>query len=204
MDAGFECEIVPSVTEVDHARVESTRRAILLVNPIPLLGGDRVFPIAAARPDLSFVIQESGLLTPSERDAVHHAAARHANVEIRPFAADPAAVFRDARLLLVPHRVDNRPRVVLEAQTNGIPVIASDHPGLVESVGPGGTIVEDTDDPVPWVRAVSDALEADRYERLVAAAREHARRPEVDPDHVVDRFEALVTELIRTGVRRGC
>ncbi len=170
---------------------------ILLVNPIPLLGGDRLFPVAAARPDLRFAVQESGLLSSTEREAVHRWASGHANVEVRPFTSEPAAMFRDARLLLVPHRVDNRPRVVLEAQTNGIPVIASDYPGLVESVGPGGLIVADTDDPAPWVEAVTTALEPDTYSRLVAAASEHAQRDEVDPEVIVDRFEALVSELIR-------
>ncbi len=195
--AGFPCEVVPSVTEVDRARVDSTRETVLLVNPIPLLGGDRLFTIAAARPGLRFVVQESGLLTDEERERVHRLAAGLANVEVRAFASDPAAVFRDARLLLVPHRVDNRPRVVLEAQTNGIPVIASDYPGLTESVGPGGTIVEDTDDPAPWLRAIDDALEPARYEMLVRAARTHASRDDVVPERIVERFERLLADLVR-------
>ena len=33
-------------------------------------------------------------------------------------------LYGDARVLLVPHRIDNRPRVIAEAQANGIPVIA--------------------------------------------------------------------------------
>ncbi len=196
-DAGFPCEVVPSVTEVDRARVDTTRETVLLVNPIPLLGGDRLFPIAAARPGLRFVVQESGLLTDEERERVHRLAGGLPNVEVRSFADDPAAVFRDARLLLVPHRVDNRPRVVLEAQTNGIPVIASDYPGLTESVGPGGTIVEDTDDPAPWLQAIDDALEPARYETLVRAARSHASRPDVVPERIVERFERLLADLVR-------
>ncbi len=197
VEAGIACEVVPSVTEVDRARVDSSRETILLVNPITLLGGDRLFPIAAARPELRFVVQESGLLSGEERTRVHRLAAALPNVEVRSFASDPAAVFRDARLLLVPHRVDNRPRVVLEAQTNGIPVIASDYPGLNESVGSGGTLVEDTDDPMPWLRAIDEALTPGRYERLVVAARAHAARDDVRPERIVDRFERLLDDLVR-------
>ncbi|MGZ4675022.1 MAG: glycosyltransferase family 4 protein [Acidimicrobiia bacterium] len=196
--AGYACTVVPSVVEVERARTESSRRAVVLVNPIPLLGGDRLFPIAAARPDIPFVVQESGLLSSDERAEVQRRAAGLPNVEIRPFSSDPAAVFRDARVLLVPHRVDNRPRVVLEAQTNGIPVIASGYPGLVESVGAGGIVVADTDDPGPWIEAVAELWDDPvRYAALVDAAREHAARPEVDPEQVVDRFEELVTGLVR-------
>lgn len=200
--AGHECVVVPSVVEVDRARVESSRRAVLLVNPIAILGGDRLAPIARARPDIPFVVQESGLLTDSERVAIVAATRDLPNVELRPFSPDPAAVFRDARVLLVPHRVDNRPRVVLEAQTNGIPVIASDHPGLVESVGPGGRIVADTDDPGPWVEALAAVWDDDAgYRGLVEAAAQHASRDDVVPERIVERFEALVGALVSGDVR---
>ena len=44
-------------------------------------------------------------------------------------------------LLLTPYTLDMRPRVVLEAQVNGIPVLANDLPALRETVGPGGVLV---------------------------------------------------------------
>jgi glycosyltransferase involved in cell wall biosynthesis len=204
VEAGFDCQVVPSVVEVGHARVESSRDVVLLVNPIPMLGGDRLFPIAAACPDIPFVIQESGLLSAEERAAVRDAAAAQPNVEVRPFSDRPGALFRDARVLLVPHRVDNRPRVVLEAQTNGIPVVASDHPGLVESVAAGGAIVPDTDDPIPWIAAVRSLWDdAGVYDAARSAAELHAARDEVSPGRVVERFEALLEELVLSGPVRS-
>jgi glycosyltransferase involved in cell wall biosynthesis len=118
------------------------------------------------------------------------------NVEVRPFTSDPARVFRDARVLLVPHRVDNRPRVVLEAQTNGIPVIATDHPGLVESVGPGGRNVADTDDPRPWIDALRSLWDEPGYSAAVSAARAHAARADAAPDAVVARFERSLERVV--------
>jgi glycosyltransferase involved in cell wall biosynthesis len=196
-DAGFACEVLPSVVEVTP--VASTRRVVLLVNPIEILGGDRVWGIAAARPDIPFVIQESGLLDEHLRADLLDRAASVPNVEVRPFSDRPGALFADCRVLLVPHRVDNRPRVVLEAQASGIPVVASAQPGLIESVGPGGTIVTDTDDPAPWTAAVADLWDdAARYDALSTAAREHAHRPEVDAERIAARFETLLGELVAT------
>jgi glycosyltransferase involved in cell wall biosynthesis len=198
-EAGFDCEVLPSVVEV--APVATTRRVVLLVNPIEILGGDRIWAIASARPDIPFVIQESGLLDEHLRADVLDRAAQVPNVEVRPFSDRPGALFGDCRVLLVPHRVDNRPRVVLEAQASGIPVVASAQPGLVESVGPGGLLVDDTDDPAPWTGAIADLWDDPaRYDDLSRLARAHAQRPEVDAARIAERFDAMITELVG---RRG-
>jgi glycosyltransferase involved in cell wall biosynthesis len=193
---GYECEIVPSVVELDRSATSTTRKVALLVNPIEMLGGDRVWAMASARPDIPFVVQESGLLSDAEREAVTRELPKHPNVTLRPFTSDPAAVFADARVLLVPHRVDNRPRVILEAQTNGIPVLATSFPGLVESVGAGGEVVDDDAPPDAWTAALSRMWDDEaHYEALVEAARAHAARDEVAPDKIVDRFEQLLEQL---------
>ena len=199
---GFECDVVPSVVELDRSRTDTSRRTALVVNPSDLLGGDRIWPIADARADIPFVLQESGLLSDRERSGLHALAASRPNVTIRPYTDNPAEVYRDARVLLVPHRVDNRPRVILEAQANGIPVIASAFPGLAESIGPGGIIVEDADNPAAWTRALSNVWDDPTgYEFLVGAARAHANRPEVDVHRIVDRFEELLTRLTNRTVQ---
>jgi glycosyltransferase involved in cell wall biosynthesis len=193
--AGFACEVLPSVVEVTP--VETSRRVVLLVNPIEILGGDRLWSIAAARPDIPFVIQESGLLDEHLRADILDRAASVPNVEVRPFSDRPGAVFGDCRVLLVPHRVDNRPRVVLEAQVSGIPVVASAQPGLVESVGPGGLIVADSDDPAPWIAAIAELWDDPaRYDAVAAEARAYAQRPEVDAGRIAERFERLLTDVI--------
>ena len=196
-EAGFDCAVVPSIVELQQSATSSSRTTALLVNPIELLGGDRVWPMAEARPDIPFVLQESGLHSPDERHALRTLAARYPNVTVRPFQTNPAEVFRDAKVLLVPHRVDNRPRVVLEAQANGIPVIATDHPGLAESVGPGGILVDDVDDPTVWTDALGRVWDdTAHYADLVGAARLHAARPGVDPDSIAAEFEQLLEELV--------
>ncbi len=196
--AGFACTVVPSIVELDRSRTETTRTKVVLVNPIEMLGGDRVWAIARARPDIPFVLRESNIMSESDHAQIDRELPRHPNVVVEPFTTDPSEIYRDARILLVPHRVDNRPRVILEAQSNGIPIVATDFPGLVEAVGAGGVVVSNGAADDAWVEAVSTLWDDERrYEELVQAAVGHASRDEVVPDRILDRFETLVERLLR-------
>ncbi len=195
--AGYDCTVVPSIVEVDGARTETTRSAVVLINPIEMLGGDRIWALAKARPDIPFVVRESNMMSPEEHAAVARELPAHPNVTVLPYTTNPADLYRDARILLVPHRVNNRPRVVLEAQTNGVPVLATEFPGLLEAVGAGGMLVPNDAPPQRWIDALGAMWDdPERYAALVDAATRHAARDEVDPEHVVSQFEALVTELV--------
>jgi glycosyltransferase involved in cell wall biosynthesis len=124
-------------------------------------------------------------------------AAGFPNVEFRPRTTDLGIIYRDARLLFVPHRLDNRPRVVAEAQANGIPVVASGYPGLVEAVGPGGVLVDSEAPDGAWIDAVGRLWDdAGHYQQLVEAALGHAARPEIDPEVVTSRFEEAMRRLV--------
>ncbi len=190
---GFACEYVPSVVQLDACRVESTRDHVLFVNPVPLYGVDVAVGLASARPDIPFVFQESWPISPADRAALGVALRALPNVELRAATDRPADVYRDARVLLFACTVPSRPRVVLEAQVNGIPVVAVDRPGHDEAVGPGGLLVPPGADLARWQEALAAVWDdADAYTRLSTAARAHAGRPEVAPDLVVARFEELV------------
>lgn len=195
--AGFDCVVIPSAIETSATSVGSSRDRVLFVNPLPSHGVDRLWSLARARPDIPFAVQESWPLPDPTRAEVLAMTASLANVEFRPRTSDLGVIYRDARLLLVPHRVDNRPRVVAEAQANGIPVIASAYPGLVEAVGPGGVVVESEADE-EWIDAVSRLWDdRDAYQRLVQMALAHAARPDIDPDVVTSQFEEALRQLVR-------
>ncbi len=195
---GARAHFVPSVIELDRARCASSRDVIMLVNPRPSHGVELIPELARTFPTSPFVLQESWPLDESEMGHVTDLLHAHPNVEFRPYNPDPAEMLADVGLLLAPHKIDNRPRIVLEAQVNGIPVIASDLPGLVESVGPGGRCVS-TDRPVLWTDAIA-AIWANpaRYRELEMAARRHASRAEVQPDRIVADFLGLVGGLSGT------
>lgn len=182
VDAGF----VPSVVDVAAAQVRSTRERVLLVNPRIEHGVDIVDDLASAFPTVEFVLQESWLLSPAEKRHVDELLMRHPNVIFRPRADSPADIYRDAAIVLAPHKMDNRPRVILEAMSNGIPVIANDLPGLVESVGPGGIIASRSSE---WVDAIHTLWQDPiAYRQCENAARAFASRPEVQEEHVVASF----------------
>src|SRR5262249_12866168 len=92
---------------------------------------------------------------------------------------------------------DSRPRVVAEAQSNGIPVLGTEVPGLVEGVGPGGILV-DPDAPVSaWVSALSTLWDDQAaYARYCEAAREHAARPEMRPEYLAQRVEEELARVV--------
>lgn len=199
-EAGYEAFLVPSVVEVERWAVESTRRVAMLVNPEPDFGLDIVLGLAMARPDVPFVLQESRPLGDELADLERRVAGRP-NVEVRR-RRSLNTVYADVRVLLVPHRNDahsNRPRVVLEAQYNGIPVLATDLGGLREAVGEGGVLVPlDAPDEI-WKEAF-DRVWADPGD-LQRKARAHAARPEVQPGAVVSAFEAAMASIGVGGAR---
>lgn len=186
---GVDATFVPSLVDLRAARTNSSRERIVLVNPREQHGLHVVPELARSFPTIEFVLQESWPLRAVERAAIDQILAVHQNVWFRSRRKSPADVFADAAIVLAPHLLDNRPRTILEALSNGIPVIASDLPGLVESVGPGGIIVDAESGVMGWRDAVARLTQDPViYRELEAKARAFSRRPEVQPEHVVRSF----------------
>jgi glycosyltransferase involved in cell wall biosynthesis len=193
---GFDCVTVPSVVELDRCIVESTRERVLFVNPIDIYGVDIAIGLAEARPAVAFAFAESWRLDDDQRAGLLARLRALPNVELRARVDDPSQVYRDARILLVPYQHNNRPRVVLEAQVNGIPVLARDVPALREAVGVGGVLVADDAPIEQWARALDQMLEPERYAELEQLARVHSARADVDPEQIVTRFEQAVSAFV--------
>lgn len=186
---GVEAHFVPSMVDVSAARTTSSRERVVLVNPREEHGVLVVPDLARTFPTIEFVLQESWPLTSSERATIETILANHQNVWFRSRRSSPSDVFSDAAIVLAPHQLDNRPRTILEALSNGIPVIASDLPGLVESVGPGGLIVDRNAGPIGWRDAVETLWQNPAaYRHLEQQARAYSSRPEVQPERVVQTF----------------
>jgi glycosyltransferase involved in cell wall biosynthesis len=195
---GYPALMVPSVVTVDNYLVESTRKRVLFVNPVPSYGLEAALELAASRPDVLFAFVEWWKLESDERAALNRRlASRLPNVELRPATADPGAIYADARVLLAPFLLDGRPRVVLEAQANGIPVLARDLPALRETVGTGGRMVRGDASAEEWAAALGELIDdPDRYQEACDAALAYASREEVDPTVIVSRFEHALAELV--------
>jgi glycosyltransferase involved in cell wall biosynthesis len=190
--------VIPSIIEPDDYRVSTSRRVVLFVNPTPDRGLDTAWAVAAARPSVPFVFQQAWPMTAEQREELVTRAGSTPNVTFRDATDDPAVLYGDARVLLAPYVVPNRPRVIHEAGLAGIPTIATGAGGLVEATGRGGRLVDPGAGTAEWAAAL-DELWADEgaYEEAAAAARVHAARPEMDPEHLSARFEELVTAYQR-------
>jgi glycosyltransferase involved in cell wall biosynthesis len=194
---GIEAHFVPSMVDVSAARTTSSRERVVLVNPREEHGVHVIPDLAQTFPTIEFILQESWPLNGSERETIEDILANHQNVWFRSRRSSPSEVFSDAAIVLAPHLIDNRPRTVLEALSNGIPVIASDLPGLVESVGPGGLIVDRAAGPVGWRDAVETLWQDPSiYRDLEQQARAYGSRPEVQPEHIVQTFLQQVGNAI--------
>lgn len=193
---GHQCDFIPSVIDVSVTRVESSRRVALCINPIPSRGSEFIWKLAHGIPDIPIVMQESWPLTDSQLVDVRAHLKKLPNVEFRPKVDPGPAIYEDARVLLVPYLVANRPRVILEAQASGIPVIGANNPALIEAVGTGGmalplTAVDD------WAAAIRRLWNnAEYYGELVSQAHRHASRPEVDPSYIAGQFETVLNSLL--------
>jgi glycosyltransferase involved in cell wall biosynthesis len=192
---GFTCQVVPSVIEVSVTQVTSSREVALVVNPIASRGVGTLWQIASRLGDVRFVAQESWPLGPDDLESVEQHLATLGNVEFRRASPPGPDLYRDARALLVPYRVDNRPRVIAEAQANGIPVVVADSPALVEAAGSGGIVVG-ADDVDAWCAAIESLwTDRERYDVLSQRAWEHSQRDEISADAVSSAFEHLLVDL---------
>ena len=197
---GFECHVVPSVIETTHCIVSTDRTQIVMVNPIALYGIELALSIAKELGDLPFTFVESWPLSVRERASLELRCAALGNAQLLPFQRDPSRVYAHAKILLMLCTVPSRPRVVLEAQANGIPVLAVNRPGHDEAVGDGGILLGPDASIATWVQTLSSMWnDKAQYESLSAAALHHAVRHDATPEAVADKFEDLVARLV--GVR---
>jgi glycosyltransferase involved in cell wall biosynthesis len=87
--------------------------------------------------------------------------------------------------------------VIVEAQHNGIPVLAKSFPALAEGVGPGGVLVPRDASSDEWAAMLSRLWDDEaEYERMSALAREHDARDEMDPQRIAQRFEEAIEDVL--------
>jgi glycosyltransferase involved in cell wall biosynthesis len=194
---GLDVLVIPSVDDLAAYRTATRRRRVLFINPVPEKGVAKAWALVEDRPDIPFTFLRSWPLSASDETALVERAASHSNLELRPACHVPGEIYSDARILLAPYPSEGRPRVVLEAQINGIPVLGADSPGVREAVGPGGLLVPFEASDARWREALSSMWDNTvTYERLAHAATQHSLRPAVDPDTICDRFLTVVGSLV--------
>lgn len=144
-----EIEVVPSQVDGEQLIADyrlakskvSDELGVVVVGDNRLKGGDIVRAVAARLPRVPFYIFDRRYRVPL----------RHGNVVYMPWQS-PGSVFARAQVVLVPSRwAEAFPRVVLEAQLLGIPVIAARRGGIPEAINDSAMLVSDIDNVEEWL-----------------------------------------------------
>ena len=198
--AGF----VPAIVRplVDRALYEVTTRPrnVLFINTVPRKGLEIAFRLAESRPDVPFDFIKSWILKPHEIDRMEQRARAAGNITLHPPTNDMRPHYARARLVLAPSQWEEAwGRIATEAHINGIPVLASDQGGLREAVGPGGLLVPLGAPLQEWRTAFSHLWDdPGTHARVSQTALAYSRRPEIQPENIIDTF----VEAVRSHVRR--
>jgi hypothetical protein len=181
--------------------------ALTMINPHPVKGIDTFLAVAERMPEQRFLLVESWPLAPAALAELQSRLARLPNVEFMRRVPDIGVVYARTRLLLVPSIWEEAfGRVAIEAQSCGIPVLASRRGGLPESVGDGGLCVDDFANPAAWVAAIRSVVDSeDRYSELAARALAHAADEQFTTAHAARRFVEICADRSLFGVpaRKG-
>jgi len=188
-DFGLDSEVIPPLILSD-GRIAGTRgNHVTIIGVHPFKGVLEAIEMAKRLPHVPFLFVRSwGSPDPD----ILRAITALSNATYMEPVDDVRLIYGRTRILLVPSTwIEAWGRVVIEAQLNGIPVIASDRGGLVESVGYGGINLP-PDDIDAWCEAI-EALYGDeeRYRALSQKALERVKAPDVDPALLIGKLMAL-------------
>jgi glycosyltransferase involved in cell wall biosynthesis len=161
---GLRAPIVHPMIDLDAYRAEKRDpEYVTFINPRPHKGRDLAIAVARLLPRRRFLFVEGLPLEASENKEIRRLLAGCANVTWQASTNDMQSVYARTRLLIVPSQWQEPfGRVVLEAQVNGIPVLASSVGGLPEVVGDGGILLSAEATADEWAKAVDALLSHDQ------------------------------------------
>ena len=170
---GIQSAVIEPVIQAERYLTDlpSAGQHMLFVNPVPIKGIEIVLSLAAQCPDLSFLIVESWNLEHYWRGYCCERAQALRNVQWRSPTDDMREIYAQARVLLMPSVWEEAfGRTAVEAQLNGIPVLASDRGALPQVVGGGGLTLSPEQPVQAWEAALRQLLA--QHENYSAVARQ--------------------------------
>lgn len=141
--SNIDCCVIPPIVDPSLYQVESTGEQVLFVNPTPIKGVEIMFALADACPELPFLVYESWNLAPTWREYCRVRAQTLGNIRWHPPTSDMRKAYAQAKVLLMPSIWEESfGRTVIEAQLNGLPVLASNRGALPALVGDSGMTLD--------------------------------------------------------------
>jgi len=188
--------VLPFIALDKYRVTKRDRQYITFINPIPEKGVDVAIEIAHRLPDERFLFVKGnwGSYSASSIEAFMKPIYKLPNVEVWNHQRDMRQVYAVTDILLVPSQFDETfGRVIVEAQVNGIPVVAANVGGIPYTLGQGGILVEPKDKPQVYVDALLQLrTDENLYRHLSALALENSQRPEFKPQQQVKNFIRFV------------
>lgn len=186
----------PMVTHAKYRCKQRDPEFVTFVNPIPHKGLDVAIKIARKMPETRFLFVKGrwAVMSPRKVEAFIKSARMLENVEIWDYREDMREVYAVTKTLLMPSQfIEAFGRVIVEAQINGIPVVAARSGGIPKTVGLGGIIIDPKDDVDAYVAALRDLEKTPSlHQELSAHAIANIQGPDFDPDV---QFEILLNFL---------
>lgn len=153
--SGIDCCVIPPIVDPERYLVAHTGEQVLFVNPTPIKGVEILFALAAACPELPFLVYESWHLAPAWREHCLVRAQALGNIRWCAPTLDMREAYAQAKVLLMPSIWEESfGRTVIEAQLNGLPVLASHRGALPALVGEGGITLDPHAPMADWAQAL--------------------------------------------------
>ena len=153
--SGIDCCVIPPIVDPERYLVDHTGEQVLFVNPTPIKGVEILFALAAACPELPFLVYESWHLAPAWREHCLVRAQALGNIRWCAPTLDMREAYAQAKVLLMPSIWEESfGRTVIEAQLNGLPVLASHRGALPALVGEGGITLDPHAPMADWAQAL--------------------------------------------------
>ena len=176
----------PMVTHAKYRCKQRDPKFVTFVNPIPHKGLDVAVKIAREMPETRFLFVKGrwAVMSPRKVEAFIKPARMLENIEIWDYREDMREVYAVTKTLLMPWQfIEAFGRVIVEAQINGIPIVAARSGGIPKTVGLGGIIIDPKDDVEAYVAALQNLEKSpELHHELSGHALANIQGPDFDPD----------------------
>ena len=195
---GVSSVIIHPMMDIRDYQTPTTREHVTFINPHADKGLETALQIAEKCPDIPFTFVKAWTLSEDQLAALHARLKELPNVSLHEPVSDMRNIYKTTKLLLVPSKFEEAyGRVATEAQFSGIPVIATAHGGLPESVGDGGILINPDADIQLWVDAVRKLWADDNaYQTASQAATAYSRRPALNVENQAKLWADYLNKIV--------
>ena len=193
--------VLPCVDHKLYKVNRNDRGKITFINPTPQKGVDIAVEAAKRMPDTPFLFvmgKWAGSRKKTKAQLIRPAL-KLPNVQILENQTDMRQVYADTKILLAPSQfIETFGRVIIEAQLNGIPVVASDVGGISYTMGKGGILIRPKNNIAAYVQALKSLFDDEElYKEYSDLAIKNANRAEFNPEVQFSKFIDFVNRIIQ-------